>query len=130
MEKRLQKFIKEKNYNIKIHCNEKGWVDKNQFENWIAEVWFINYSFKPANNTVLVLDQAATHFLENLDDLFEKYNSKYLVIPKGCTSYCLPLDKSIKKLFKDHLRSEYNNYLIKNYNTFYFFNITYVFFKI
>ena len=86
-------------------------VDKNQFENWLTEIWFVNYSFKPANNTVLVLDQATTHFLENLDDLFEKYNSKYLLIPKGCTSYCQPLDKSINKPFKDHLRSEYNNYL-------------------
>ena len=41
LEKGLQKFIKEKNYNIKIHCNEKGWVDKNQFENWLTEVWFV-----------------------------------------------------------------------------------------
>ena len=54
--------------------------------------------------------------MENLDYLFEKYNSKYLLIPKGCTAYCQPLDKSINKPFKNHLRSEYNNYFIKNYN--------------
>lgn len=76
LEKRLQKFIKEKNYNIKIHCNGKGWVDKNLFEYWLTEILFVNYCFKPANNTVLVLDQATTYFLENLDYLFEKYNSK------------------------------------------------------
>ena len=51
-----------------------------------------NYSFKPANNTVLILDQATIHFLEKLDYLFEKYNSKNLLIPKGCTPYCQPLD--------------------------------------
>ena len=47
LEKRLQKFIKKKKYNIKIHCNEKEWVDKNQFENWLTEVSFINYSLNP-----------------------------------------------------------------------------------
>ena len=104
MEKRLQKFLK-KNYNIKIHCHKKGLVDKNLFEKWLTEIWFVNYSFKPTSNTILVLDQATTHNLESLDYLFEKYNSKYILIPKGCTSYCQPLGKSINKPFKDHLLS-------------------------
>ena len=37
LEKRLQKFLK-KNYNIKIHCHKKGWVDKNLFEKWLTEI--------------------------------------------------------------------------------------------
>ena len=82
LEKRLQNFIKENNYNIKLYCHEKGWVDKILFEKWLTEIWFINYSFKPANNTVLILDQATAHSFENLEYIFEKNNSKYILIPK------------------------------------------------
>ena len=44
LEKRLQNFVKQKNYNVKIYCHEKGWVDKILFEKWLTEIWFINYS--------------------------------------------------------------------------------------
>ena len=63
LEKILQIFVKEKHYNIKIFYNDKGWVDESLFEKWLTEKWLVNYSFKPANNTVLILDQTTTHFL-------------------------------------------------------------------
>ena len=65
---------------------------------------------------LLILDQGNTHYTDDLKEIFEKYNSKNVFIPKGCTSYNKPLDKCINKSFKDNLHNLYNKYLIENYN--------------
>ena len=74
----------------------------------------MNYSFKKKENTVLIFDQSKTHFTDDLEEILNKYNSKYILISKGRTSINQSSDKSINKLLKDKLRNEYNKFLIEN----------------
>ena len=100
--RRLQNFVKDIKFSIKIECQEHAWVDKFLFQKWLKEIWFVNYSYKPAYNTVLILDQDTTHYTDDLNEIFEKFNSKYIFIPNGCISYNQPLDKSIIILYDSY----------------------------
>ena len=44
--------------------------------------------------------QSKTHFTDDLEEIFDKYNSKCFLILKGCTSKNQPLDKLINKPLK------------------------------
>lgn len=55
----------------------------------------MNYSFKKKENTVFIFDHSKNHFTDDLEEIYDKYNSKYILIPKGCTSINQPLDKLI-----------------------------------
>ena len=108
--------MQENNYKIWVVCQDKSWVDKYLFTKWLKDIWFVNYSFKKRENTVLIFVQSKTHFTDDLEEIFDKYNFKYILIPKGSTSINQPLDKSINKPLKDKFQNEYNKYLIENFN--------------
>ena len=69
-----------------------------------------NYIFKPCDNIVLILHQVLIYFTNELNDLFEKYNSKYIFNLNGFKSYIQCFYKLIYKLLKGHLYILYNNY--------------------
>ena len=95
LEKRLHNFVKDKNFNIKIECQENALVDTNLFQKWLNEVGFVNQTYKLVYNTVLIIDQATIYYTDDLNEIFGKYNYKIFLIPKGCTSYNQPLEKCI-----------------------------------
>ena len=65
-EKNCKNFVKDKNLTLKL----QAWVDKNLFQKWLNDVWFVNYTYKTAFKTVLNLDQATTHYTEDLKEIF------------------------------------------------------------
>ena len=71
-------------------------MDKYLFTKWLKEILFVNYTFKKRENSVLIFGQSTIHFIDHLQEIFDKYNSKFILIPKGCSSINQPLDKSIK----------------------------------
>lgn len=77
-------------------------------------MWFrSNAKIKPATNTLLIMDRAATHFSERIKDLFVENKSNYVLIPPGATRYLQPLDVSINKPLKDNMRKMYAEFVIK-----------------
>lgn len=66
---------------------------------------------------MIVFDRARTHFSERINELFEKFNSKYSLIPPGQTSYIQPLDVSINKPFKSAIYKMYTEFQINNNNS-------------
>ena len=74
LEKRLQKFVIKNNYKILVVCQDKGCVDKHLFTKWLKEIWFVIYSFKKRENTVFIFEQSTTHFTDDLEEIFDKYN--------------------------------------------------------
>lgn len=79
----------------------KAWMDETKMIEWINKVWSPYVSGKPA---LLSLDTFSAHFTDKVKDAFAKCNTKLLTIPGGCTSVLQPLDISINKPFKSHIR--------------------------
>ena len=59
------------------------------------------------------MDRARSHFSNEISDIFEKNNSKFILIPPGMTRFVQPLDVCINKPFKDAMRKAYTEYEIK-----------------
>lgn len=87
-EKKLQNNEYVKKGLCYIKCQPNSWADNNIFIYWLTNIWFnngiLNHKVK---NTLLILDRATTHFCKDLNDFFKKYESHFLLIPPGLTSY-------------------------------------------
>ena len=51
------------------------------------------------------------HLKETIKQKFEVNHFNLAVIPGGCTSVCQPLDVSINKPFKEHLKKEWDEWM-------------------
>ena len=87
----------------------KGWMDEVRMLEWIKKVWSPYISGKPA---LLALDTFSGHLTDKVRNAFSKCNTKLLVIPGGCTSVLQPLDLSINKPFKNHIRDMWCQYMV------------------
>lgn len=97
-----------------VCCQDNSWVDEPAMRLYLREVWFKESIFKTTKNTLLIMDRARSHFSEEINDLFNKYDSNYVLIPPGLTSVLQPLDTHINKTFKYNVKNEYHKWLIKN----------------
>lgn len=94
-----------------VRAQPKGWMTSELMEDWVKVVWNRRPSAlrKPPN--MLVLDAFKGHTTDQIKNLLKRENCELVVIPGGMTSQLQPLDVSINKPFKDHLRYEYTNWL-------------------
>jgi len=97
-----------------VCCQDNSWVDEPTMRLYLREVWFKESIFKTTKNTLLIMDRARSHFSQEINDLFNKFGSNYVLIPPGLTSVLQPLDTHINKTFKYNVKNEYHNWLIKN----------------
>ena len=79
----------------------KAWMDEERMLEWIDKVWLPYVGENPA---LLCLDTFSGHLTDAVKAKFAKIGTKLLVIPGGCTSVLQPLDVSINKPFKSHIR--------------------------
>ena len=93
---------------------KKAWVDEGQMLKWIKEVW-IKYTKKAPS--LLFLDSFSAHTTQAVKDSFKQYNTTIIVIPGGLTSVLQPLDVSINKPVKNHLRHSWEDYMLQNTNS-------------
>ena len=96
-----------------VQCQENSWVDSSIFYEFLNNIWFAPSLIKPIGKTLLVMDRARSHFSNEISDIFEKNNSKFILIPPGMTRFVQPLDVCINKPFKDAMRKAYTEYEIK-----------------
>ena len=66
---------------------------------------------------MIVFDRERSHFSESIGGLFENFNSKYLLIPPGHTTYVQPLEFSINKSFKSALHKKYTQFQTNDKNS-------------
>ena len=62
------------------------------------------------------MDRATTHFDSSINNLFEKYKSKFVLVPPGQTCFLQPLDVAINKQIKQFMKQEDTLFRIRTKN--------------
>ena len=113
----MRKLSFVKNNNMYIYCQKNSWCDNNLFIEWINEI-FIKYQNSLQDKVLLIIDKDTSHVSSESSDYFKKNNIGFSLIPPGTASLLQPLDLSVNKIFKDHIRLlfEQNRLLYDNIN--------------
>ena len=101
-----ENFIK----GIVVAVNPKGWMDSGMMKFWLENVWRKRPKsfFKP--KSILVFDSARSHLTEEVKKEVKKH-SQIAVIPGGLTKKLQPLDLTVNKPFKDHMKKHWDNWM-------------------
>lgn len=97
-------------HGIHVRAQKNAWIDKDLMLYWIQNIW---KAFTKGRPSLLILDRCKAHLEDSVKDAFQKCNTTTILIPGGCTSVVQPLDVSLNKPIKDHLRSQWTGYMIK-----------------
>ena len=95
---------------VYVRVQEKAWMDEKLMLEWIDLVW------EPATErqrALLVLDSFSAHLTPAVKRKFKDINTVPVVIPGGCTSKLQPLDVSLNKPVKAHIRQHWSQYIIE-----------------
>uniref|UniRef100_A0A5S6QGU9 DDE-1 domain-containing protein n=1 Tax=Trichuris muris TaxID=70415 RepID=A0A5S6QGU9_TRIMR len=94
-----------------VHFHENGWMDAGGLRLWIDNVW----KKRPGhvnNGSLLVWDSFRGQAADKITSYVKKCKIETAVIPGGLTSVLQPLDVCLNKPFKDHMREEWNNWMV------------------
>ncbi|GFV51535.1 pogo transposable element with KRAB domain [Trichonephila clavipes] len=114
-----RKTILKENFprSVVIRCNEKGWCNKDML-NWFQEVWkkregaFFNFK------GVLIMDSMRAHIKGSVKAEAKKnIGAELSVIPGGLTKILQPLDISVNRSFKSHVRACWENWMSEGLRT-------------
>ena len=64
--------------------------------------------------SLLFLDSFSAHLTDNVKGAFQERNTTLIIISAGCTSVLQPLDVSINKPIKSHLRNAWLQYMLEH----------------
>jgi len=103
---------------IIVKVNEKGWMNEHVFSEWLTEVWGTRKGKGPFDvKSVLIYDSAKCHLTERSKKAVLKH-AEPVVIPGGLTKKLQPLDLSVNKSFKFHIRHHWENWMISGIHTY------------
>lgn len=96
---------------IVIEVNEKGWMNKNVMIKWLDEVWRKRKDafFNPKG--LLILDSMKAHLDDDVKKYATKVKASLAVIPGGLTKKLQPLDISVNRSFKNHIRDQWEKWM-------------------
>ncbi|PNF23444.1 hypothetical protein B7P43_G09120 [Cryptotermes secundus] len=95
---------------ILVRVQEKGWLTEELYLDWLKSVWFRRPGALLRQRSMLVVDSFRSHLTENVKVKMRQEKSDMVVIPGGMTGMLQPLDVSINRPFKSHLRRFYRDW--------------------
>ncbi|PNF29643.1 hypothetical protein B7P43_G16388 [Cryptotermes secundus] len=95
---------------ILVRVQEKGWMTEELYLDWLKSVWFRRPGALLRQRSMLVVDSFRSHLTENVKVKMRQEKSDMVVIPGGMTGMLQPLDESINRPFKSHLRRFYRDW--------------------
>ena len=90
-----------------IHQHPKGWMDKAGVIKWINMVWVRRNGGLLKKRSMLVWDQFRAHLTDEVKRSLKESNIISTVIPGGLTGMLQPLDVSLSRPFKTHMRKQW-----------------------
>ena len=111
--------IREKMTDKVIVCyNEKGWMNEKLMCQWLQTVW----RSRPQNffhtKSMLILVCMTAHKTSEVLELMKRNDVIPAIIPGGLTKKLQPLDISVNKPFKNHMRQLWRNWMASNDHTY------------
>ena len=94
-----------------VRCQEKGWMNEDLVKDWLNTVWS-KVSVLSHRKSMLVWDSFRAHLSNPVRRTLQSLNTECAVIPGGMTGILQPLDVSINKPFKDHLRNKWQQWMM------------------
>ena len=96
---------------VVVHCQSKGWVDRDGMAVWAEKVWrrrpvpFFN------RTSLLLLDSFSVHLHKDVcGNLKKEHKTMTAVIPGGLTKVLQPLDISVNCSFKAKIREQWEKW--------------------
>ena len=81
-------------------CCENTWSNRTVYIYWLKHIFFEYKLFDNRYQKILVLDRGNTIYENDFIFLYNKNNSKYVLIPPGLTKLVQPLNKGIIEKFQ------------------------------
>lgn len=103
---------------LHVAVQENGWMEKNLMIDWVKKVWQRRPGGLLRRPSLLVLDSFRGHLMQEVKDVLKEGKTDMALIPGGLTSVLQPLDVSINKPFKEHLKNTYANWMCEGEHTF------------
>ena len=104
---------------VVVHCHNKGWMNRDVMAVWGEKVWrprpvsFFN------RTSLLIFDSFSAHIDEGVCNTFKTvHKTTTAVIPGGLTKKLQPLDISVNRSFKNHVREEWEKWMSEGIHTF------------
>lgn len=117
--KDLKKNFYVKNNKIFIECNSNAWCTKDIMLLWSNSIWrkYIDSFNNEPIPSLLIMDLATMDTNNIVIKDFESKDTEIQFIPKGMTSVLQPLDVSVNKPFKVHIKDRYMKYCYEKNST-------------
>jgi hypothetical protein len=99
---------------IIVRCQPKGWMTSDLMKDWLLVVWNRRPGALLRKRGMLVLDAFKGHLTPDVKATITggSINTDLVVIPRGMISQLQVLDVVVNKLFKDHLKQLYSEWLL------------------
>lgn len=96
---------------VVVRAHENAWMNSDLFVDWVKTVWEKRPGAMLAKRSMLVLDSFRGHTTEEVKDRLSRNGTDLVVIPGGMTSMLQPLDVSLNKPFKAHVKRYYAEWM-------------------
>ena len=104
---------------VVVHVQQKGWMDRDGMIVWANKVWRPRPVSFFERKSLLILDSFSAHIDEGVLDILRKEHlTTTAVIPGGLTKKLQPLDISVNRSFKNHVRYEWEKWMTKGMHTY------------
>jgi DDE superfamily endonuclease len=96
---------------VVVWFQDKGWMDETGMGKWVKH-WKKMLPGLNKSKAMLVFDSFSAHKTDQIKASLRSENTDLVIIPRGLTSMCQPLDVSINKPFKNNLRRYWHEWMI------------------
>lgn len=101
--------------NIVVSANEKACMNAVETLLWHDKIWMKRKYVMFNRKSLLMLDSAPGHRTDDVKNKLKQSGTLPAMIPGGLTKKLQPLDLCVNKLFKNTLRTQWENWMINGY---------------
>ena len=104
---------------VVVHCHNKGWMDRDGMAVWGEKVWRPRPVSFFDRTSLLIFDSFSAHIDEGVRNISKtEHKTTTAVILGGLTKKLQPLDISVNRSFKNHVREEWEKWMSEGIHTF------------
>lgn len=96
---------------VLVTVHPKGWMDESLVGTWLEKVWDCRPGALARKRALLVWDMFRAHLTDGVKARLKRLNTRQAVIPGGATSILQPLDVSLNKPFKTHMKRQWMEWM-------------------